>query len=83
MYETKTHSIPSRIVSISQPHVRPIVRGKASTQTDFGAKLSASVNEDGCVTLDRLSWEAYNESGDLKDQIEKYRSRTSNYPQAV
>ena len=83
MYETKTHSIPSRIVSISQPHVRPIVRGKASAQTEFGAKLSASVHEDGYVTLDRLSWEAYNESGDLRDQIEKYRLRTGHYPESV
>ena len=30
MYETRTHRIDERIVSISQPHVRPIVRGKAS-----------------------------------------------------
>jgi hypothetical protein len=28
-YEDKTHSVPSRIVSIPQPWVRPIVRGKA------------------------------------------------------
>ncbi len=83
MYETKTHGIPFRIVSISQPHVRPIVRGKASAQTEFGAKLSASVSEDGYVTLDRLSWEAYSESGDLKDRTEKYRSRTGHYPKSV
>ena len=83
MYETKTHSIPSRIVNISRPHVRPIVRGKASAQTEFGAKLSASVCEDGFATLDRLSWEAYSESGDLEDQIEKYRSRTGYCPRSV
>ena len=29
MYDHKTQSVPNRIVSISQPHVRPIVRGKA------------------------------------------------------
>lgn len=30
MYETKTHQVPDRIVSIHQPWVRPIVRGKAT-----------------------------------------------------
>jgi IS5 family transposase len=29
MYEAKHHRMSGRIVSISQPHIRPIVRGKA------------------------------------------------------
>jgi len=29
MYENKRHSIDDRIVSLTQPHIRPIVRGKA------------------------------------------------------
>lgn len=29
MYKNKTHRVENRIVSISQPHVRPIVRGKS------------------------------------------------------
>ena len=29
MYDNLTHSVPDRIVSVSQPFVRPIVRGKA------------------------------------------------------
>lgn len=28
MYDNKTHSVQDRIVSISQPYLRPIVRGK-------------------------------------------------------
>jgi hypothetical protein len=52
---------------LTQPHVRPIVRGKAGTPVEFGAKLSASyVN--GYVYLYRLSWDNYNESGDFKGQ---------------
>ena len=31
-----------RIVSLNQPHIRPIVRGKAGKAVEFGAKLSAS-----------------------------------------
>ena len=42
MFENKKHSIDDRIVSISQPHVRPIVRGKASAPVEFGAKIAVS-----------------------------------------
>jgi transposase, IS5 family len=42
MYEKKEHSIPDRIVSLKQPHIRPIVRGKAGKSVEFGAKQSAS-----------------------------------------
>jgi len=82
MYENNSHRISDRIVSISQPHVRPIVRGKASAQTEFGAKLSACL-VDGSVFLDRLDWNPYNESGDLIEQIEVYRQRFGSYPESV
>ncbi len=39
MYEHKTNKIDARIVSLTQPHIRPIVRGKAGKHTEFGAKL--------------------------------------------
>jgi hypothetical protein len=38
MYEQRKRRVEGRIVSISQPHVRPIVRGKAGTPVEFGAK---------------------------------------------
>ena len=82
MYDQKTHRIDDRIVSISQPHVRPIVRGKARTPVEFGAKLSISCVE-GYVFLDHLSWDNYNESGDLIEQIEQFRTRTGHYPESV
>ncbi len=43
MYETKTHQVPDRIVSVHQPWVRPIVRGKATADVEFGAKVAISV----------------------------------------
>ena len=43
MYDTKTHRVADRIVSISQPHVRPIVRGKEKAEVEFGAKVSVSM----------------------------------------
>jgi IS5 family transposase len=83
MYEERTHRIPDRIVSISQPHVRPILRGKAGKKVEFGAKVSLSHLKEGYVTLDRLSWDAYNEGADLPTQIENYRARFGHHPASV
>ncbi len=67
MWSNKTQSVEKRIVSLTQPHIRPIVRGKAGSPTEFGAKLSVSC-VDNYVFLHRISWENFNESGDFKDQ---------------
>jgi hypothetical protein len=82
MYESRTHKMASRIVSISQPHIRPIVRGKAKSNVEFGAKVSLSLI-DGFSFVDRISWDNYNESGDLIDQIENYHKRFGFYPESV
>jgi len=82
MHMAKVHRIEHRIVSISQPHVRPIVRGKAGAKVEFGAKVSLSLI-DGISFVDRISWEAYNESSDLKTQVERYRKRFGHYPESV
>lgn len=39
MYENKVHSVPDRIVSISQPYIRPIVRGKAKAPVSLEQSL--------------------------------------------
>ena len=83
MYENKTHSVEDRIVSISQPYIRPIVRGKAKAPTEFGAKLDLSVDEHGMARLEKLSFDAYNESDVLKTALENYRERTGHYPERV
>lgn len=75
-------SISDRLVSISQPHVRPIVRGKAAAKTEFGMKLSISV-VDGISMPERMSWNAYNEGCDLIRDIERYRERYGHYPESV
>ena len=58
MYENGTHSVKDRIVSISQPYIRPIVRGKAKAPVEFGAKLDMSIDEGGFARLERLSFDA-------------------------
>jgi IS5 family transposase len=82
MYENRSHKIADRIVSISQPHVRPIVRGKAKSKIEFGAKISVSL-VNGFSFVDRISWDSYNESGDLESQIESYHNRFGFYPKSV
>ena len=83
MYENKTHSVPDRIVSISQPFIRPIVRGKARTPVEFGAKLDLSVDENGMGRVEKLSFDAYNESEVLITAAENYRKRTGHYPDRI
>jgi hypothetical protein len=82
MWSNNKQSIADRIVSITQPHIRPIVRGKAGTAVEFGAKLSATC-VDGYVFLSRISWDNFNESVDLKGQIEAYKKLVGVYPESV
>lgn len=70
MYDTKTHSVEDRIVSIHQPHVRPIVRGKAKSKVEFGAKINITL-VDGLTFLDDFSWDAFNEVHDFKIVLKK------------
>ena len=82
MNRSRSRRCDDRIVSISQPHVRPIIRGKASKTTEFGAKLSVSMVE-GIALVDRISWSAFNENQDLVSQIETFKRRTGYYPESV
>jgi hypothetical protein len=82
MYQTQTHSIEHRIVSIHQPHVRPIVRGKTNAQVEFGSKIQVSLMN-GYAFLDELSWDAFNEGGRLLSSVQKYKVRFGYYPAEV
>ena len=83
MYDNGTHSVPDRIVSISQPYIRPIVRGKAKTPTEFGAKLDLSIDNNGMARIEKQSFDAYNESDVLIGAAESYHQRTGSYPQRI
>jgi hypothetical protein len=82
MFDAKEHSVADRIVSIHQPHVRPIVRGKTTAKVEFGAKVHVSL-VDGYAFLDELSWDAFNEGSHMMTYVEKYRQRFGHYPQEV
>ena len=83
MYHCKSHRCDDRIVSISQPYVRPIVRGKVNKPVEFGSKLSVSLTEQGLARVDHLRWDAFHEGNDLQSQVEAYRERTGYYPESV
>jgi len=83
MYDSKQKRCDNRIVSISQPYVRPIIRGKLNKPVEFGAKLSASLNGDGLAFVDHLSWDAFHEGHDLEMQVEAYHKRYGYYPEKV
>lgn len=82
MYDGHLRRIDDRIVSISQPHIRPIKRGKAGRPTEFGAKISVSL-VDGVAFVDHLSWDNFNEGGDLPAQAEAYRRRFGSWPKSI
>ena len=50
MYDADSRRVNDRIVNLSKPHVRPIVRGKAGKKTEFGAKVSIS-DDNGFVDV--------------------------------
>lgn len=82
MYENGVHSVPDRIVSVSRPFIRPIVRGKAGKPVEFDAKLDISV-VDGWTRLEYCSFDAYNEAGNLQAIAERFRAREGHYPKRI
>ena len=58
-------SIPNRIVSVSKPYVRPIVRGKETKTVEFGAKCN-NILIDGISFIEKLSFNAFNEGTRLQ-----------------
>lgn len=82
MYDRRVHSVDDRIVSIHQPHVRPMVRGKTNAYVEFGAKIQMSIMN-GVTFLEDLSWNAFNEGTRLMSTVESYKRRFGYYPQKV
>jgi hypothetical protein len=69
MFDARKHTVEHQIVSIHQPHVRPIVRGKTTAKVEFGSKIHISL-VDGYAFLDELSWDAYNEGSHMMAYVE-------------
>ena len=82
MFKNKTHRVDDRIVSLSQSWVRPIVRGKQNAPVEFGAKVEMSV-VNGYLRVEKLQWDAFNESTTLQASAESYRKAYGHYPARI
>jgi len=82
MYDDNTHKIEDRIVSISQPHLRPIVRGKARTPVEFGAKV-ATAHIGGFSFVIHLDYDNFSEAKYLEQTVEEYKKMFGFYPKTV
>jgi len=82
MHGNSTHQCENRIVSLRQPHIRPMVRGKAGKRFEFGQKLALSVVS-GYTFIERQSFDNFNEGVTLIDSVERYRALHGCYPEVV
>jgi hypothetical protein len=64
--------IEDRIVSLSKPYIRPIVRGKETKTVEFGAKVNV-LQIDGINFIEHLSYDAFNEGTRLTNGIHLHR----------
>ena len=82
MYRNRSTRIEERIVSLSQPHIRPIVRGKAGRPVEFGPKINMSV-VNGYVFVDEIRFDAYYEGDFLENAIIDYYIRFGVLPSKI
>lgn len=79
MYRQHTHRVADRIVSLDQPEIRPIIRGKAKDPVEFRPKIDVSISN-GVVAVGRF---AFNESADLPATIDHYFDTYGTYPDEI
>ena len=68
MYESGEKSVKDRIVSLSKPYVRPIVRGKETKRVEFGAKVH-KMQVNGISFIERIDFDAFNEGTLLQNTV--------------
>ncbi|WMJ71948.1 transposase [Cytophagaceae bacterium ABcell3] len=64
--------LKNRIVSLSKPYLRPIIRGKETKPVEFGAKVHM-MQVDGINIIDHISFDAFNEGTRLKTCVTKHK----------
>jgi len=82
MYDDRTHKVEDRIVSISQPYLRPIVRGKVNAPVEFGAKV-ATARIGGFTFVIHLDYENFSEAKYLEESAEEYKRIFGFYPAVI
>ena len=64
----QVEQIKDRIVSLSKPYIRPILRGKETKAVEFGAKVN-KLQIDGISFIEHFSYDAFNEGTRLQNCI--------------
>ena len=82
MFEHKIHRVADRIVSLQQPYIRPIQRGKAKAKAEFGAKIDCSLSE-GIIDIERFGFNAFTEDHDFAATLDHYFDLHGEYPDEV
>ena len=82
MYDGHTHKVEDRIVSIAQPWLRPIVRGKANAAVEFGAKV-ATARIGGFSFMMHMDYKNFPEAQYLEKSAEEYRRIFGFYPKTI
>ncbi len=82
MVTTRGRHVANRIVSLHQPLVRPIVRGKDGKAVEFGPKAQVAL-VDGFGFLDDCEFNAYNEGIRLPQSIENHKERFGIKPSVI
>ena len=67
-YGDNDEPIKDRIVSLSKPYIRPIVRGKEVKPVEFGAKVNKLI-VDGIGFIEHISFDAFNECTRYKEGV--------------
>ena len=82
MYDNKTHVVEDRIVSIAQPHIRPIVRGKSGAPVEFGAKV-ATAHIGGFTFVIHTGYDNFSEGKYLEKTAEEFKRLFGFYPKVI
>lgn len=82
MFDNKKHICDDRIVNISQDWVRPIIRGKAGANVEFGIKTTFC-EICGMTYVGKRSFDNYNEGKTLEEIAEQYKTYFGFYPEEI
>lgn len=77
MQQNGKTTVKDRIVSLSQEHIRPIVRGKENKPVEFGIKAHV-MQVDGINFIEHHSFSAFNESTRLQNTVRKHQKLIGN-----
>jgi transposase, IS5 family len=82
MWDEKTNRTNDRIVSLHQPHIRCIVRGKVGNPFEFGPKIAVG-KVNGYIKIHEFSFANFNESATLKPIVIDYFEQYGVYPEVI